>query len=158
MTRTTPATTPPKTGTGVVLGEQLAVFVDAVARATPPTDAARLAGYADPETTALDLLRLPEVRKALSDTVEGRLLSEAAPLALRTTLDILNDKSAPASIRGKMAIAVLDRVKSRDSGQDDGGKGLSGLSQGDLEGLVAQLERSGAVVVPRNVTPDPRPS
>ena len=138
-------------------GARLTVFVDRVARGMEPGDAARLAGFTDPDDTAADLLRLPNVRKALQDTLEGRLLSEAAPLAIKVALEILNDDKAPASIKGKMAVAVLDRVKGKEAAPGTEGGSLAGLSQKALEQLVAQLEASGAVVIPRDVTPRPLP-
>lgn len=142
-------------GRGLQIGEQLAVFVDRIAHGAEPGDAARLAGYDRPDATAVDLLRLPEVRKALASTIEGRLLSEHAPLALKVAAEILRDEKAPASIRGKMAVAVLDRVRDKGAEPGGGAAGLANLTQGDLAALVERLESSGAVVVPRNVTPRP---
>lgn len=139
-------------GTSIAAGERWAVFVDRVAAGTPPVDAARLAGYANPDETAQDLLRLPKVRKALAQSIEGRLLSEAAPLALRVALEILGDSGAAASIRGKMAVAILDRTKDKEP-EGPGTGNLANLSQAQLAAFVAQLEAQGAVVVPLDVTP-----
>jgi hypothetical protein len=142
-----------ETGSGE-MGERVAVFVDRVANGVPPEDAARLAGYSDPVRVSQDLLRLPHIRKALAATFDGRLLSEAAPLAIQVALEILSSGDAPASIRGKMAIAVLDRIKDKAAAPAAGdGRGLGDLSAEELAAFVGRLEEAGAVVVPLDVTP-----
>lgn len=141
-------------GQRLTAGNRWCIFIDRVCAGTSPRDAAALAGYANPEETAAQLLRLPAIRKALSDAIEGRLLSEAAPVAVHVALSILNDAEAPASIRGKMAVAILDRTRAKpDAVAQDAPGSMSGLGQADLERLVAQLQASGAVVVPVSVTP-----
>lgn len=138
-----------------------AAWVDAVTLGDDPVDAAKALGYANPRQVAAALLRMPNVRKALVAASEAYLVSRAAPLAMRVVEEILADKTAPASVRGKMAIAVLDRIRDKDEKALGAGKTIGDMTVSELEAHVRKLEdlKGGALemrdVTPRSPLPDP---
>lgn len=144
------------TDTAVTLPSNWAAFVDRLILGDAPADAAALCGYASPKAAAAALVRHPQVRKALATAAEARLECEAVPLALDAVAEILKDQDPKRSaVRAKLALGVLDRVRSKEERESLGGKSLADMSPRELEQLVTQLGQSG--VRPgemRDVTPD----
>lgn len=130
-----------------------ATFVDQVLLGAEPADAAKLCGYASPRAASLALMRHPQVRKALATAAETRLECEAVPLALDVVAEILKDRDPKArAVRAKLAIAVLDRVRSKEDKAGVVGKDLSNMTLRELEQFIAQVgARPGEM---RDVTPD----
>lgn len=148
-----------KAVTPTALPPNWAAFVEQVTLGVDAADAARALGYESPRRAAAQLLAHPDVRKALAAAVEARLLSQAAPMALNVVEQILADPSCPASIRGKMAIAVLDRVKIKADDDKVGAKSLENMSLSELQQTIAQLEGAGVLAGQmRNVTPRDTPA
>jgi hypothetical protein len=129
-------------------------FVTDVAEGMDPADAAKALGFPNPAAVAAELLRRPDVRKALAQTTEAMLECEAVPLALGVVREILTDRDPKArAVRAKLAIAVLDRTKSKDEKAPPADPAQMDATQ--LEQLVAQLQglgvRPGQML---NITPD----
>ena len=108
-----------------------------------PAEAARLLNYSNPKQAAVELLRHPQVRKALVAGAEARLEGRSLPMALDTVEEILADKSAPKAVRAKLALGIIDRVRPKADKAPDAGKPVGDMSQRELEQLVAQLQASG---------------
>lgn len=131
------------------------IFVDALVNGAKPRKAAAMAGFTDTAHTAPLLMRHPTVRKALVAATQARLEGEAAPLALRTVLEVLSDPEAPGAVRAKLALGVLDRIQPPKDDRAAADKPLHELTVSELAALAEQL-RSASPPAPqmRNVTPD----
>jgi hypothetical protein len=131
-----------------------AIFVDDVALGADPVSSAKALGYPDPRATAAALLRMPVVRKALVAASEARLVSTAVPLALAVVESILRDEKASPAVRGKMAIAVLDRAREKEDKTAPGAKAIGDMTVAELEAHVRQLQDTKARALDmRDVTP-----
>jgi hypothetical protein len=131
-----------------------AIFVENVCLGADPTLVARDLGLDSPRKAAMTLLRHPTVRKALAEAAEARLYGVSVPLALDTVDEILQDKTAPKSVRAKLALGVLARAQPKGDAASPPSKNLGDMTPKELEQLVAQLSASG--VRPgemRDVTP-----
>lgn len=131
-------------------------FIDSVLIGTNPADAARALGFSNPAMAAAELLRTPQVRKALVAAGAARLECEGLPLALDVVNEILTDRDPKArAVRAKLAVAVLDRVLGKP--EKEQAPNPADMSRDQLHQLVAQLQASG--VRPGemlNVTPEPK--
>lgn len=116
------------------LTDQQALFVAKVARGVGPADAAELAGFVHDHGFAL--LRMVRIQGAIEAEIRRILYSEAAPLALKTAVDLLSDKT-PAATRAVAAKLILD--KAGYSGND--GHSQNGPTETDLSAMsVDQLK------------------
>ena len=91
------------------LSERQRDFVRYLVETGQKSRAAELAGYAEPATSAYQLLQNPRVQKALADATQARLQGTIS-LALRTLETIADDSSAPAAARVSAAKELLDRA------------------------------------------------
>lgn len=116
-------------------------FVTEVASGVDPTDAAKALGFPNAAAIASELLRRPDVRKALAQAAEAMLECEAVPLALGVVREILTDRDPKArAVRAKLAVAVLDRTKPK---EDKPPADPAQMDATQLEQLVAQLQGLG---------------
>lgn len=129
---------------------QWAQFVQLVAGGASPEEAAAELDYPEPRQAAAAMMANPDIRKALVTATEARLLSEAAPLAMGVMLGVLKDPTCPASVRGKMAIAVYDRATKSQAEDAKRPNRLEDLTIEELARLVGQL-RGGEGLI--DVTP-----
>ena len=92
------------------LSPQEARYVDALADGNSVSDAYLLAGYDGAEKHAVAYNRKarknPAIALALYSAIAARLNS-AAPAALQTALDIMNDVEAPPKVRSDIALKLL---------------------------------------------------
>jgi hypothetical protein len=129
-------------------------FVDQVALGATPHAAAAALGYASPALTSARLMRLPQIRKALVQAVQGRLEGEAGPLAIQAVLDVLSDPEAPGAVKAKLALGVLDRIKPAPEDRERADKPLAQLTLAELTSEVERLRQSGQPGAQmRDVTP-----
>jgi hypothetical protein len=85
---------------------------------------------------------------------EARLVSTAVPLALAVVESILRDEKASPAVRGKMAIAVLDRAREKEDKTAPGAKAIGDMTVAELEAHVRQLQDTKARALDmRDVTP-----
>lgn len=127
--------------TPLALPADWATFVDRVALGSDPTDVAAALGYEGPKRAAADLMRHPQVRKALLEATEARLEGVLLPLALDAATAILQDTDAPKAVRAKLALGIIDRVRKKPD--KDQAVNPSDLGKDQLQQLVAQLQASG---------------
>jgi hypothetical protein len=128
-------------------------FVDQVALGFDPAEVARGLGISNPVVSAGELLRHPQVRKALQAAAQVRLDSRAMPMAMDAIEKILADENAPAAVRAKLAVAVFDRAMPK--AEKDQAPNPTDMSKDQLLQLVSQLQglgvRPGEML---NVTPN----
>lgn len=136
------------------LTEQQAAFVRHMVRTgCTPTEAAREAGYAQPEQRAYELVRKPHVAAAIRDERERRV-SDLANVALGTLNAVMTDQKAPAAARVAACRTVLeltgDLARGRQVADDSDGRGLSDLTADELTAMAQQLNaalaRRGATI------------
>lgn len=88
-----------------------AKFVKYVSDGMSGANAARLAGYSDPDHAAWELKANPGVQKALYLKQMGALTQELLPRSLARLADILDDLSpAPSGIKLKAATYIIDKA------------------------------------------------
>jgi hypothetical protein len=73
-----------------------------------PTEAARRSGYADPGQEAWRLMRKDHVVAAIRTMRERMVSGHAANVAIKTLVEIMTDKAAPASARVSAARTVCE--------------------------------------------------
>lgn len=71
-------------------------------------EAARLAGYASPETESRRLLTLPHIRQAIRGARETIIQGDLAKLALETLGQLMANESTPAAVRHSAARTSLE--------------------------------------------------
>lgn len=132
-----------------------AVFVEAVAGGTDPTEAAKTQGYADPKRTGALLLRHPTVRKALIAASQAKLEWRGAQLAWEVIEEIMTDRAPQAkAVRAKMAMALLDRIQPPKEERPADDKPLGELTLTQLRAEVDRLRGSSPLPGEmRDVTP-----
>lgn len=146
--------------TALAVSERAAIFCQHVIAGQDPEAAARLAGYANPKTTARALVAHPQIRRALREGAEGFLLSDLAPASLRVMRDLLADTDPKAAaVRGKLAVAIYDRATRGSAGdQLDPARALAQLTTEQLAELVArgaaaEAQEARTIDVTPRVTP-----
>lgn len=123
---------------------RLAKFVrEIIHNGKHPEQAAGEAGFTYEEGYAL--LQAPRVKEALASAAANRLLSEMLPSALGVVDSILKDDKVAASVRGKLAVAIIDRAGLGKIGEDPSGnarKSLQEMSVAELSAMIEKLERA----------------
>lgn len=126
---------------GIKITAQQQEFVRLVALGTPHDEAAVLAGYAP--HTGWSVMQSPAVRRVLHLAISEVLVTEGAPLAVKTLLEVVKNKEYSPRDRVAAARTILDRAgytgksTSADSPAD---KPLSEMSTDELKALVDKLE------------------
>lgn len=94
--------------TRLALDERESAFVGLVAAGRDPVDAARAAGYGDSTARNIraSVMRRPDVLAALHLEV-ARAIANDAPIARKVIMEIIQDKTASAKVRGDLAVKVL---------------------------------------------------
>lgn len=123
------------------LNEQEEKFVHSIVELGMTTAAAwRNAGYS--EKSVVDAYRKRErLTQVVNRRVQKRLVSHA-PVALKALADIMDDKSAPASVRLKASTEWLDRsgyAKVVEMRITDGEKPINELTPEELEEKAAKI-------------------
>lgn len=91
------------------LTEKQLIFAEKIAEGFNGTDAATLAGYADPGQEAWRLKQLPAVQNAIAAKVQTKFLTELLPCAARAIGEMIDDKSVPAPTRFKASEFVVNK-------------------------------------------------
>ncbi len=73
-----------------------------------PTEAARRAGYQHPRQRAYELLRKPNVARAIRTEQQAVLNGDLTSLAFDTLRDVMKNQAAPASAKVAASRAVLE--------------------------------------------------
>jgi phage terminase small subunit len=141
--------------TGTPLADGMARFVGRLLEGDSPTQAARVAGYAEPTNTGAALIRHPLVRKALADAAAAQIECELVPLSLKVAREILEDTEPKAvAVRAKLALGLLDRAAKNRQTDEDPSKALSKMSNDELAALVAKgLAAEAQEAQTINITP-----
>lgn len=118
-------------------------FVDhLVTTGCTPTEAARHAGYAEPNVEAYKLMRKEHVIAAIRDLRTRLIEGEAANVALQTLVGIMKDKAAPASARVSAARTVCEAAGHFDKGSvaRSDSTSLADMSADQLADLIARID------------------
>ncbi len=140
------------------LPPQWGVFVDAVATGADPVETAKALNLANPKRSAALLMRHPKVRAALVEASQAKLYTRGVQLAWDVIEEIMTDRCPKAkAVRGKMAIALLDRIDgpaAKDKGFSPGRRPIGEMTLEELEQEV-QAARSARPLASdmRDVTP-----
>ena len=118
-------------------------------------DASRQAGYEGHHSPSR-LLSLPNVRQAIRETLQRKVLSEGASLAWGTIMHLMNDASTPSAVRFQCARWTLEAggigVARNDATTD--GKTLAELSLSELEQMVRAGKEAVASLSVIEIEPD----
>lgn len=139
-TMTTPALTVTE------LPPNWALFVEGVVAGGSPADVAKSLNYAQPTPTSALLLRHPQVRKALVQATQARLEGEAGPLAVKVIMEVLSDDNAPAAVKAKLALGVMDRIQPPKDERPASDKPLSSMTVSELAEEVARLRSQAGIL------------
>jgi hypothetical protein len=145
--------------TAIAVSERAAVFCQHVISGHPPPEAAKLAGYKNPVSTAQAMMAHPQIRRALREGAEGFLLSDLLPASLRVMGDLLaDDDPKAAAVRGKLSVAIFDRATRAGPPGEDATRALAQLTTDQLAELVArgaaaQVQEANTLDVTPRVTP-----
>lgn len=114
-----------------------------------PTQAARVAGYADPKVSAHDLLRSAHIQTAIRFERSRYVMGDLANVATATLKDVMTDAQAPASARVAAARTVLELAGELGRGKTDAAadRPLSELTADELARLIDQWEGERATLV-----------
>ena len=114
-----------------------------------PTQAARVAGYADPKVSAHDLLRSPQIQAAIRFERNRYVMGDLANVATATLKEVMTDALAPASARVAAARTVLELAgelgRAKTNATTD--RPLSELTADELARLIDQWEGERASLV-----------
>lgn len=144
------------------LPDRMEEFARHVANGTHRTEAARLVGYASPETEAVRLMRDPRVRAAVREFRERYIDGELAGTALRTMSELMTDReNTPASVRFQAAKWTLEAAGHKPAGGVDGlpdpNKNLADMTLEELARFIKAGEQALQTIrnEPIDVTPAP---
>jgi len=123
-------------------------FVSHFVRLGDANEAAKLAGYAQPDVQGRAIARRPRIAAAIRIETTRRL-QHMAPVALTVLDKVMQDEKAPAGARVDAAKTILDRAAyvsdPKRPGRSDGTDvPLAERSIQELERLVEQLEAQRA--------------
>ena len=121
-----------------------------------PTQAARLAGYADAKQSAFNLVHSPKMIARIRQERQKVYQTDLAPVAVRTLKEVMQDTEAPSSARVAAARSCLELAgdlgkHSQANARND--KSLSDMSVEELSSIITKLEDE-AVKQARDVTPE----
>lgn len=130
---------------GVSLTERQGEYVREIARGTKGMLAAELAGFSCPESQHCRLSRDPKIQHAIAAEIHRLAATEAAPLAYRAAVRMIDDESTPPGVRWKVSQWFLEtagiRPQTAADGQDGRGRALEDLSLAELEAIAAQARK-----------------
>lgn len=131
---------PPKGEDGELTEMQEAFVTCYVVGNGEGTAAARAAGFAEPNTAAYRLLRLPHVLAAIRREQARRIGAEGLAVGIGTLLQIARDTGQPAGARVQAARSLVDRALGAVGQVAPGGEtDPSRMSAADLAALRASL-------------------
>lgn len=121
-----------------------------------PTQAARLAGYADAKQSAFNLVHSPKMIARIRQERQKLYQTDLAPIAVRTLRSIMEDETASSASRVASARTCLELAgdigkHSQANARND--KSLSDMSVEELSSIITKLEDE-AVKQARDVTPE----
>jgi len=107
-----------------------------------PTEAARLAGFANPKSSGYAMTRLPHVVAAIRQERVKVFDGDLANVAADTLRQVMTDPEAPAAARVSAARTVLEVTRELGRRQDDGGndKQLHEMTPDELASLISKWE------------------
>lgn len=128
----------------VGLTEKQAAFVQHLITGAPQKEAAELAGYAHASVNASNLMKSPQVQRALHEAVQDSLRADAH-VNLKVLKKIRDDEAAPARVRADIGIKLLAlaghvQPTKRDDRPE---KPLSEMTQAEL---LEHIERNQAAI------------
>lgn len=92
------------------LSEKQEAFVRQMVLGDNPTNAARVAGYADPNSAGYDLVRLPKLQREIRSRSEALLMVQGSVVGVSTLISIAQNDKAPSAARVQAANSLLDRA------------------------------------------------
>lgn len=108
-----------------------------------PTEAARAAGYSEPKQEAYRLTRLPHVQEEIRSERERTISAYGANVAFTTLVEVMRDKTVPASARVSASRTMLEAAGLFDrTGRDKAsGKQLQEMSADELTSTIRRLDQ-----------------
>ena len=137
---------PTKSG-DLTKGEQ--AFLAAFVATGDRVKAEKAAGYTPNHGYAV--LARPEIQARYTEQVLASMRTEAAPLAVRTLIEIMGSAKAPAAARVQAAKVVLDRALPQEGGGS--AKELHEMTPDELSAAIQTLEAQAASMA--KPVPDP---
>ena len=125
----------------------LAAYLDTGDRAKAEKAAGLSATY------GYQVLARPEVQAQYVEAVLSRMKTEAAPLAVKTLIEIMGSAKAPAAARVQAAKIVLDRTLPEAGG--GGTKEIEEMTPAELSAAIQALEAQAASMAKPVVDPAP---
>jgi hypothetical protein len=127
---------------GIELTPMQRAFVLGIVRnGGKPSQAARLAGYSDPDTSGYDLSRLPHIQAAIKIERNKYLSNELANCASATLHEIMLDREAAPAARVQAARTVLEITGDIGKGRVAGGDEDRPLSELTADELTRMIDK-----------------
>lgn len=124
-------------------------FLAAFVATGDPKKAEKAAGLS--EGYGYQVLARPEIQARYTEQVLASMRTEAAPLAVRTLIEIMGSAKAPAAARVQAAKVVLDRALPTDAAGS--AKELHEMTPDELSAAIHTLEAQAASMA--KPVPDP---
>lgn len=143
-----------------VLDKKEARLITGLLRRLDPVEAARNAGYGEPEISVYEVLGRPHVQEALKARALRHVFGRLLPTALRAHDELLSDPSTPASARMQAIKSVYDlaNLTSETEAQTSrkNSRPLSDMSADELRDLIEGGRKALSEIEVRaiDITPD----
>lgn len=144
------------------LPDRMEEFARLMANGSNRSEAARLAGYASPDTEGVRLMKDSRVRAAIREFRERYIEGDMAGTALRTMQELMTDKeNTPASVRFQAAKWTLEAAGHKPASGIDGlpdpNKNLAEMTLEELARFIQAGEQALQTIrnEPIDVTPEP---
>lgn len=118
-------------------------FAKAWAQGLSQTEAARAAGYADPQQSGWELARKPDVLMAVSVLRRQYIVSKGSKRAIDTMYELM-DEAQPAGVRFQAAKWMLEAAG---LGAGAAARGASEGEPGAADGAIGEMDEAGLQAV-----------
>ena len=141
------------------LTDRQLVFIRIIVEGGNYTDAARVAGYSDPDTQGWRLARYPAVQREIKERRLARILGKTAGLALNALDKVLEDPEVSPTARFpyvKLALAIAGYGEKSQETKDMHSKDLSEMTPEELAQTIQDARQARAEIEARmrDVTPE----
>lgn len=122
--------------------ERQQIFMNEYLEGRTQTEAARRAGYKQPEQQAWNLLRVPKIAAYIRAEQARKLATDGVRVGINTLLSIAQDEAAPKAARVQAANSLLDRAgltaRVAEAAQGLHERPLSEMTIHELQAVVAE--------------------
>ncbi len=121
------------------LSEKQKDFVSHITSGKTATEAARLAGYAEPGQEGWRLKNTPSVKAAILNVIEGDIQTDIVVLAARVHKELLESPETPPSVKGQMIKLAYDKAGIGENSKDIkeiAGKALAEMTREELQSIA----------------------